>query len=616
MSSIWQRKLKRDLLISSLIVIEGNVHDVYWEESKQQYFILPDLLKQISSDFQQVICWNQIDGVTGISFEAWQDARDEVCGHGTTSQNTVGSNDSDNPFAMMEAEDAQGQGAIECSLADILSVASYFLANPTDTRRLFVLDFSELLFNGHNALSEADRANIQRLAMGVRDYGRQIRQSDFMQPRQNVVVCIAPDGALPMPIYSGQSEVSQVTIPMPSRNEREAMVRRHFNQFRIQNVHTTQIQQDLIDGTDQYTIRSLWQLAKLSRSFDCMAPSMKLDNLLHLFKHGEQESPWENLNRRKLSQLESILGQRVKGQPDALAKVVRVVKRAFTGLSGIQHSGRQQRPKGVLFFVGPTGVGKTELAKSLANFLFGEDEACIRFDMSEYNHEHSDQRLVGAPPGYVGYEEGGQLTNAIRKRPFSVLLFDEIEKAHPRILDKFLQIVDDGRLTDGRGQTVSFADAIIIFSSIIGAADVQPSGDWFSVRAQFIDKVQQHFRNTLKRPELLNRIGDSIMPFNFIDDPESLQAITELKLQPIERFMKERYDVEVRYLPKKSFLLNALINQTDIRNGGRGIGNVVESYVIEPLSEFLFEHSDRPISANYLDVVQVPDEPIEFSWGD
>ncbi|MHB9308697.1 AAA family ATPase, partial [Fusobacterium polymorphum] len=154
-----------------------------------------------------------------------------------------------------------------------------------------------------------------------------------------------------------------------------------------------------------------------------------------------------------------------------------------------------------LFFVGPTGVGKTELAKSLASFIFGDENACIRFDMSEYNHEHSDQRLVGAPPGYVGYEAGGQLTNAVKEKPFCVLLFDEIEKAHGRILDKFLQILEDGRLTDGKGETVYFSETIIIFTSNIGAAEVDSNIEPKEVKKQFVEKVQKHFIEVLRRPE-------------------------------------------------------------------------------------------------------------------
>ena len=165
--------------------------------------------------------------------------------------------------------------------------------------------------------------------------------------------------------------------------------------------------------------------------------------------------------------------------------------------------------------------------------------------MSEYNHEHSDQRLVGAPPGYVGYEAGGQLTNAVKEKPFCVLLFDEIEKAHGRILDKFLQILEDGRLTDGKGETVYFSETIIIFTSNIGAADVNADLDPKEVKKLFVEKVQDHFITKLGRPELLNRIGDNIVTFNFIDNPEVFTKIAKLKFETIEEFVAERYGAKI-----------------------------------------------------------------------
>ena len=173
------------------------------------------------------------------------------------------------------------------------------------------------------------------------------------------------------------------------------------------------------------------------------------------------------INGKKVRAIAKVLGQEVLGQDRAVASVVDIILRATTGLSGIQHSSRTI-PRGVMLFAGPTGVGKTELAKTMAREIFGSEEAMIRFDMSEYSQSHSDQRLLGAPPGYVGYDAGGELTNAIKSKPFSILLFDEIEKANPNILDKFLQILDDGRMTDSRGETVYFTECLIVFTSNIG----------------------------------------------------------------------------------------------------------------------------------------------------
>ena len=186
----------------------------------------------------------------------------------------------------------------------------------------------------------------------------------------------------------------------------------------------------------------------------------------------------------------------------------------------------------------PTGVGKTELAKTITSLLFGDESAYIRFDMSEFSAEHADQRLIGAPPGYVGYDVGGELTNAIRERPFSVVLFDEIEKAHPRILDKFLQVLDDGVLTSGRGDRVYFSEAFIVFTSNLGIYADGPTGDrvpnvspdetFEAVKAKVRAGIENHFKSVLNRPELLNRIGENIIVFDFIRDDVAQQIFDQM----------------------------------------------------------------------------------------
>ena len=194
-------------------------------------------------------------------------------------------------------------------------------------------------------------------------------------------------------------------------------------------------------------------------------------------KAGESDNPWAKIDKEKLINAEEHLRKRVIGQERAVKTTADILKRSFFNLSGSQYSKYSKRPKGVLFFAGPTGVGKTELAKSLTELIFGSESSYIRFDMSEFSKEHSDQRLIGAPPGYTGHATGGELTNAVKKNPFSVILFDEIEKAHPKILDIFLQILDDGRLTSAKGETVYFSKSIIIFTSNLGFYSVSPSGE-------------------------------------------------------------------------------------------------------------------------------------------
>ena len=230
----------------------------------------------------------------------------------------------------------------------------------------------------------------------------------------------------------------------------------------------------------------------------------------------------------KLLRMDDHLGERVVGQPKAVHEVSDAVRRARAGISD------PNRPTGSFMFLGPTGVGKTELAKALAEFLFDDERAMVRIDMSEYSEKHSVARLVGAPPGYVGYEQGGQLTEAVRRRPYSVILFDEIEKAHPEVFDILLQVLDDGRLTDSQGRTVDFRNVILILTSNLGSQFLIDQDVPFSERkAAVMEVVRQKFR-----PEFLNRL-DAMVTFDPLDK-EELRRITEIHIKQLQERLSER----------------------------------------------------------------------------
>ncbi|GGF42489.1 chaperone protein ClpB [Microbacterium sorbitolivorans] len=230
----------------------------------------------------------------------------------------------------------------------------------------------------------------------------------------------------------------------------------------------------------------------------------------------------------KLLHLEAELGKRLIGQREAVAAVSDAVRRSRAGLSD------PNRPTGSFMFLGPTGVGKTELAKALAEFLFDDEQAMIRIDMSEYGEKHSVSRLVGAPPGYVGYDQGGQLTEAVRRRPYSVVLLDEVEKAHPEVFDVLLQVMDDGRLTDGQGRTVDFKNVILILTSNIGSPIlIDPTISMDIKRTQVLELVQRSFK-----PEFVNRLDD-IVVFTALGEGE-LAQIVELQIDLLQRRLADR----------------------------------------------------------------------------
>ncbi|MEE9311760.1 MAG: AAA family ATPase, partial [Planctomycetota bacterium] len=279
--------------------------------------------------------------------------------------------------------------------------------------------------------------------------------------------------------------------------------------------------------------------------------------------------------KEKLIRLEEHLHKRVIGQDKAIGAIANAVRRARSGLQD------PQKPTGSFIFLGPTGVGKTELAKTLAEFLFDDERALVRIDMSEYMEKHAVARLIGAPPGYVGYEEGGQLTEAVRRRPFSVILFDEIEKAHPDVFNILLQMLDDGRLTDSQGRTVDFRNCVIIMTSNIGShmiLDMQ-DGQEEETEKLLLGELRAHFR-----PEFLNRIDDIVM-FNRLRK-DQVREIVDLQLEGIKALLKDRgLELEVTDEAKDQLAADGY----DPQLGARPVKRVIQQKLQNQLAMRLLE---------------------------
>lgn len=314
----------------------------------------------------------------------------------------------------------------------------------------------------------------------------------------------------------------------------------------------------------------------------------------------------EESEREKLLNLEKALHRRVVGQDEAISAIARAIRRARSGLKD------PRRPVGVFLFLGPTGVGKTELAKALAEYLFGDERALLRFDMSEYMEKFSVSRLIGAPPGYVGYEEGGELTERVRRRPFSVILFDEIEKAHPDVFNILLQIMDDGRLTDSQGHVVDFRNTIIIMTSNIGSTDIVTGRKSLGfvegeVRErefrEMRDKVLEEVKRVFK-PEFINRI-DEIIVFHKLSR-EHIEQIIEILLRDMRNRLVEK-DIELELTPEaKDFLIRVGFDQV---YGARPLKRAIQRYIEDPLAEKVLSGEIKPNSR----VVIVPEgDHLEF----
>lgn len=461
---------------------------------------------------------------------------------------------------------------------------------------------AEALLEGCEVLAETSRE--------LRGFG------DGRVARRNPVIWLfGTTTDVPSWFGQGSPRIRHLIAELPNRRAREQLARR-IGADLAEGASATPAELDrfattLADLTDGLPLKSVVAIGSVA--IDKGYGLAQVADAVSAFKAGVSDNPWRDpAIFRKIAAARADLARRVIGQDRAIGRVVDVLMRSVTGLSGAHTSTRGGRPRGVLFFAGPTGVGKTELAKAITQQLFGDERAYQRFDMSEFSEEHSASRLVGSPPGYVGNEQGGELVNAVRQRPFSLFLFDEIEKAHKRILDKFLQILEDGRLTDGRGETVFFSDAIIVFTSNLGIYEAERAGTVGRRRIanpedppdvterRVLDAIREHFRSEIGRPELLNRIGDNVIVFGFIQ-PGPAERILAKMLGNLHQRVQEEFGLRLDIGPAALEAIKRVCLGS-LEDGGRGIGNKLETVLINPLARALFA---LPDAGRRLDVTAV-----------
>jgi ATP-dependent Clp protease ATP-binding subunit ClpA len=463
-----------------------------------------------------------------------------------------------------------------------------------------VIDYAEQTlagFGAERALVEVEADKAARARLGKRPKGAS--KAPFGNPIF-WIGSVSPSSG----IGSEDGAVREIPVDRPTLEVRlryAQTLAEHFPEAETANADDTIRHLErfalLTDGESLVTMRAIAQLAR--------SEGLRLDALetaIRTYRTGQRKNPWTSpFLRSRMASARQALADRVKGQDHAIDKTVDILLRSITGLSGSQSSGGLTRPRGVLFFAGPTGVGKTELAKAVTELLFGDEGACHRFDMSEFMAEDSVARLIGSPQGRDGPAQTGELTAALRERPFSVFLFDEIEKAHPRILDTFLQVLDEGRITDASGVTAHFSEALIIFTSNIGmfggaksmnmGMNILPSDPYDALDRKIHEAVQDHFRYDLQRPELINRLGQNVVSFDFIH-PLSERAIFEATITRVCDKVLAEHGLEVTLTSSARSVLQDICTR-DVFDGGRGIGNRVETHFVNPLARQIFEQPGR-----------------------
>ncbi len=379
----------------------------------------------------------------------------------------------------------------------------------------------------------------------------------------------------------------------PSPDELRAILSVHQERITTQNhvQHAESALEEIIKLTKQHIselsfpakgISLMEETAQFARSQNETEVTSEMVRVVVSQKANIPIASLTNFDKKDLSGLDERIQQRVKGQDHAVKKIARSIQRSRLGLN------RKNKPIGSFLLVGPSGVGKTELAKVLAQEIFGDEDNMIRIDMSEYSEPHTVQRLIGAPPGYVGYEEGGQLTNPVKNKPYSLVLLDEIEKAHPKVFDVFLQILDDGRLTDGRGKLVDFRNTMIIATSNAGIEDIldliEEGRQHAEIEKEIKDIMQDYFRI-----EFINRFDD-IVVFKALDVP-SLVGIADLQ---VKKLAIELYARGITLEVKPETLQQLAESAYDPKYGARGLQRVIQENLENPIVEMLMQDQIQP----------------------
>jgi len=630
----WLTELEKQIHCRKHIILYGNIHDEFlWKDEQQTvYKIINTSLKELGFDL--IVRYSPVNGFSYLAdsmrgrFNAL--IQDQSLSH--HAQPPADEAPSPEPTANpMAPPPRRTPGANPRQVANIRILPEVAFGNlrialsQSSTSIAAIVDTVDMLTSDPSQYGVEERNLLMLLKMCTLE-AAVLTEGNLASYRNSLILVASDLARIPQWVYKDNPLVEMIQVSSLNKDERRQFAlrslrprdREGFSGFfegdkisikRPNDNVPSQLEvlaDELADLTEGFHTVDLEALRITSWRDKIPLREKNVRQLVDFYKFGRRDDPWEKISPERIASAKKELSRSVIGQPKAIEAVTSMLASARIGLSmGGGKSSTQ--PKGIFFFVGPTGVGKTELAKALARILFSDESALIRFDMSEYAQEHAAEKLTGAPPGFVGFEAGGQLTNRVLEQPYSILLFDEIEKATPKVMDKFLQILSDGRLTDGKGQTVYFNQTVIIFTSNIGASDLTnhhtgairsgimsqvKEGNmplYSEVEKHFDQEVRWYFSNYIGRAELLGRLGDNIIVFDLLRK-DFINEIACKFLQQYSEITKEKYKLSIKFMP--SVLEVISLRMKEERNlilGGRRIKSLLETFIEKPLNSWLFQ---------------------------
>lgn len=554
----WQKNLRDLVKTERVLILEGYIHDKYLSNDQCGYSTLREYLNDLMTE----------EGYTDIQFF------EPVKGF------------SDAPS---EAEDASGSEMRgRARSITVLSKKIFREVASADRKKAFIVQDASFLCVSNSHLSNEEH-----------DAWVRIRSTMASCSDEHRLILIFENGAdIPKAIDASSGLSKELIVSRPDQTQRQQFISFVYSHLSDGDIgHLADISGDI----------GLLKLEDIFKNVFRSNPAPDktvLTKAIRKYVYGYADNPWKRIDKNKILALKEMLRKAIKGQPLAIDAVVKQILAAYSGTRNVLYG--LNAPKGICVFCGPTGVGKTEMAKQLAKNIMGDPSLLIRIDCNEYGESHQAQRLIGSPPGYIGFEQGGQLTNAINERPFSFVLFDEIEKANARFWDYLMQVLQDGRLTDGRGNLSVFNNAFLIFTTNLGAREAAECDDPDEARAIIVGAIENYFRE-INRKEIFGRLKHCIVPFNSVSD-EAAREIVQSHLDTVSDNFFSEEKVTLRFSESAVETLQNIAGHAS-EYGGRDVKDIVNECLSSDLSELSLVHDiGEGTVINVVKVVETGDE--------